>query len=891
MERTSALLRGFLVFCSMVAFTTAGTASNYVEDFTTTHYRDRLNTTAEWDSVAGALRLPPLQLTLAGNCGTPGAAYGVAVDGNYVYVADNTSGLQVIDITNPASPVIAGHCATPGRAYGVAISGNHAYVADGTSHRLEVIDITNSASPTLVGSCLTPGIADAVAVDCDFAYVADAFSGLLVISIANPASPSLAGYCSLPDNASGVALSGDYAYLSDGTGGLAVVNIADPAHPTLAGSCLTTGAATNVAISGDDAYVTTTSRDLQIISIADPAHPTLAGSLGTSGEAYGLAVDGDWAYVTDVHVGLLAIDIADPAHPSIVNQYSMVNAQRVALDGDHAYVGAYGAGLQVIRVADPIALTPVAACETPDQTVFLAISGDYVCQIDCSTSILLPSHLRVTDIKDPLNPTSVGSCQLPGWFVYRVVIAGDYAYVAAESYPQGFLEVVSIADPANPTLVGSCATPAPAHDVAISGDFAYVAQADSCVQAVDISDPIHPVLAGRCPIPSASSWFSGIAVSGDHAYVTGQIDFCVIDITDPVHPTFTGSCALPDSPFNLAISGNHAYVADGAWGGLQVVDITNPSAPAVVGSYPFYPNGTAMGIAISGDRAYVAGGNGGLREVDITDPTHPTPVDACALSDWAGNSVVASGDYAYVAQRSAGLQVVEVSQRGVDIQANVGRSLRLNIPGDPIDQVSLSAMQSDSIRWEVTADGGTNWQSVLPDGSWNVLAHPGMDLRWKSTHYYLGRGVNPACTHLNIEYISTVGACCYPGGICQVTIHSACTGNWTVAGVCDPNPCGTTGVDGGELDSVLGVRVKPNPFAGNVSLRVGGPNATPARVLIFDAGGRLVRTAWSGMLNGRAFTVTWDGRDDAGREAANGIYTVRLESGSGHAIGRLVRLR
>jgi flagellar hook assembly protein FlgD len=52
-----------------------------------------------------------------------------------------------------------------------------------------------------------------------------------------------------------------------------------------------------------------------------------------------------------------------------------------------------------------------------------------------------------------------------------------------------------------------------------------------------------------------------------------------------------------------------------------------------------------------------------------------------------------------------------------------------------------------------------------------------------------------------------------------------------------------------------------------------------------------VRTAWNGMLTGRAFNVTWDGRDDAGREVATGIYMARIESGSGSAIGRLVKLR
>jgi hypothetical protein len=139
------------------------------------------------------------------------------------------------------------------------------------------------------------------------------------------------------------------------------------------------------------------------------------------------------------------------------------------------------------------------------------------------------------------------------------------------------------------------------------------------------------------------------------------------------------------------------------------------------------------------------------------------------------------------------------------------------------------------------------------------------------------------------------GSCCYPDGSCEVMSNASCTvsgGTWTIDGVCVPNTCSDPqGVEGEELDSVLGVRAKPNPFAGSVSLRVAGPKATAARVLIFDAAGRLVRTAWNGMLNGRAFNVTWDGRDDSGRQAGTGIYMVRLESGSGSATGRLVKLR
>jgi len=57
-------------------------------------------------------------------------AYGVAVSGNYAYVADGFAGLQVINISNASSPTRVGGYDTSGCAYGVAVSGSYAYVAD-----------------------------------------------------------------------------------------------------------------------------------------------------------------------------------------------------------------------------------------------------------------------------------------------------------------------------------------------------------------------------------------------------------------------------------------------------------------------------------------------------------------------------------------------------------------------------------------------------------------------------------------------------------------------------------------------------------------------------------------------------------------------------------------
>ena len=135
-----------------------------------------------WACLGGAARAECIDygdyLHWVGNVITPGYAEGVAISGSYAYVADYAAGLQVIDITDPASPQLVGGVDTPHYAEGIAISGNHAYVADWSG--LQVIDITDPASPQLVGGVDTPGYAYGVAISGNHAYVADNGAGLQV---------------------------------------------------------------------------------------------------------------------------------------------------------------------------------------------------------------------------------------------------------------------------------------------------------------------------------------------------------------------------------------------------------------------------------------------------------------------------------------------------------------------------------------------------------------------------------------------------------------------------------------------------------------------------------------------------------------------------------------
>ncbi|MEO0071569.1 MAG: hypothetical protein ABIK39_05740 [candidate division WOR-3 bacterium] len=61
---------------------------------------------------------------------TRGSVEGLAQESNRHYIAAGEVGLELWDVTNPTTPTRLGSCNTPSRAYGVAVAGNYAYVAD-----------------------------------------------------------------------------------------------------------------------------------------------------------------------------------------------------------------------------------------------------------------------------------------------------------------------------------------------------------------------------------------------------------------------------------------------------------------------------------------------------------------------------------------------------------------------------------------------------------------------------------------------------------------------------------------------------------------------------------------------------------------------------------------
>lgn len=221
-----------------------------------------------------------------------------------------------------------------------------------------------------------------------------------------------------------------------------------------------------------------------------------------------------------------------------------------------------------------------------------------------------------------------------------------------------------------PTPLSFVSIPGFANNVAVSGNFAYVAAGAAGLQIVDVTDRRAPRLVASLDTPGNAN---DVQVVGNRAYVAdGSAGLQIIDITDPTRPQLLGTLDTPGDASDVAVAGTLVFIAD--WpSGVQIIDASTPTAPQQLGSIGTSA-GPAKGVAVAGNRAVVANGIAGIQVLDVTDPMHPTVLGSLATGGDA-RDVVISGDFAFVADFSQSFTSVDLSDpRHPVVRASTPRS-------------------------------------------------------------------------------------------------------------------------------------------------------------------------------------------------------------------------
>ncbi len=308
----------------------------------------------KWETelpVSEAKYIPPNPYV--GSYDTPGYAYSVFVLGDYAYVADGNSGLQVIDIHDPASPTLAGAFGSFWFPYDLFVLGNYAYFVERGS--LLIIDISDPAKLSLIGTTETSCVWNSVFIQSNYAYLVGQRCGeLCVCDVSDPAIPIPVGGVDI-SGAVNIFIQGNYAYIyafiNDYTDtSLLVFDISDPVYPALTGMYNMSGEYSgHIFVQGHYAYVPHGS-SLLVIDVSDPANPTLESACATTGVASGVFVSDGYAFVAEGEAGVEVIDVTDPANPAIIHNYDTPGlASAVFVQGDYVYVADGTSGLQILR--------------------------------------------------------------------------------------------------------------------------------------------------------------------------------------------------------------------------------------------------------------------------------------------------------------------------------------------------------------------------------------------------------------------------------------------------------------------------------------------------------------------------------------------------------------
>lgn len=104
---------------------------------------------------------------------------------------------------------------------------------------------------------------------------------------------------------------------------------------------------------------------------------------------------------------------------------------------------------------------------------------------------------------------------------------------------------------------------------------------------------------------------------------------------------------------------------------------------------------------------------------------------------------------------------------------------------------------------------------------------------------------------------------------------------------------GATGVPtlAGGIDQLAMEPARPNPFAAGTRIAFTTPSEGHVMARVLDVRGRLVRTLLDATRPAGSSELLWDGRDEAGRLLANGIYWMRVETEYGSVARKVTLLR
>jgi hypothetical protein len=271
-------------------------------------------------------------------------ALDISIDHSLAVIADQQSGTQLVDISDPTVPSTLVLFDTVGARFTYTAAAADSFIFVGMSgipgrRYLRVLDVLDPSNPILVAqeSCRNPP-QDMVLRD-SFLYCAEV-NQFQILNVARPREPVLVGSCA--GDGVAVVVQDSFAYTSAGS--IRITNVARPDSPFV----VTTIGRGSYNICIEDTMLFCAPGPIIWYDLHNPVAPAIIDSIDLGHTVYGLVVVDDIVYASTMNA-VHAIDLSDPHRPRVFAQAALpCTANRIRYVAPRLYLACWDAGVCIL---------------------------------------------------------------------------------------------------------------------------------------------------------------------------------------------------------------------------------------------------------------------------------------------------------------------------------------------------------------------------------------------------------------------------------------------------------------------------------------------------------------------------------------------------------------